>query len=96
MFVKANEKYGREDMASISCDIEGKTPEEVMLRNTVFFFTGTPSNSSKLQCWGGNCNNSFFSTPKSSFVIMGKLGVDPRAQCSTELQCGFKYQSYKF
>lgn len=28
-FVKANEKYGREDMASISNEVEGKTPKEV-------------------------------------------------------------------
>ena len=28
-FIKANEKYGRDDIDSISKDVEGKTPEEV-------------------------------------------------------------------
>lgn len=28
-FIKANEKYGRDDLESISRDVEGKTPEEV-------------------------------------------------------------------
>jgi hypothetical protein len=28
-FVKANEKYGRDDLESISKEVEGKTPEEV-------------------------------------------------------------------
>jgi hypothetical protein len=29
-FIKANEKYGRDDIESISKDVEGKTPEEVL------------------------------------------------------------------
>ena len=29
LFIKANEKYGREDLENISRDIDGKTPEEV-------------------------------------------------------------------
>ena len=28
-FIKANEKYGRDDIESISKEVEGKTPEEV-------------------------------------------------------------------
>jgi len=28
-FIKANEKYGRDDIDSISKEVEGKTPEEV-------------------------------------------------------------------
>jgi SWI/SNF-related matrix-associated actin-dependent regulator of chromatin subfamily A member 5 len=28
-FIKANEKYGRDDLESISKEVEGKTPEEV-------------------------------------------------------------------
>src|SRR6218665_632911 len=32
-FIKANEKYGRDDIDSISKEVEGKTPEEVA-RNT--------------------------------------------------------------
>ena len=28
-FIKANEKFGRDDIDSISKDVEGKTPEEV-------------------------------------------------------------------
>ena len=32
LFIKANEKYGREDLENISRDIEGKTPEEVKLK----------------------------------------------------------------
>lgn len=29
-FVKANEKYGRDDLDSISKEVEGKAPEEVI------------------------------------------------------------------
>lgn len=29
-FIKANEKYGRDDIDNIARDVEGKTPEEVM------------------------------------------------------------------
>ena len=29
MFIKANEKYGREDLENICREVEGKTPEEV-------------------------------------------------------------------
>lgn len=28
-FIKANEKYGRDDLEGISRDVEGKTPDEV-------------------------------------------------------------------
>lgn len=28
-FIKANEKYGRDDIENIAKDVEGKTPEEV-------------------------------------------------------------------
>ena len=28
-FIKANEKFGRDDIESISREVEGKTPEEV-------------------------------------------------------------------
>lgn len=30
-FIKANEKYGRDDIDNIAKDVEGKTPEEVKL-----------------------------------------------------------------
>lgn len=30
-FIKANEKYGRDDIDNIARDVEGKTPEEVTL-----------------------------------------------------------------
>ena len=33
MFIKANEKYGREDTENISHDVEGKTPEEVKINH---------------------------------------------------------------
>ncbi|XP_041358454.1 SWI/SNF-related matrix-associated actin-dependent regulator of chromatin subfamily A member 5-like [Gigantopelta aegis] len=36
-FIKANEKYGRDDIEAISRDVEGKTPEEVMQYSTVFW-----------------------------------------------------------
>ncbi|KAL3881052.1 hypothetical protein ACJMK2_033250 [Sinanodonta woodiana] len=36
-FIKANEKYGRDDLESISREVEGKTPEEVMEYSTVFW-----------------------------------------------------------
>ncbi|KAI1289743.1 SWI/SNF-related matrix-associated actin-dependent regulator of chromatin subfamily A member 5 [Halotydeus destructor] len=36
-FIKANEKYGRDDMDSISNDVEGKTPEEVRDYAQVFW-----------------------------------------------------------
>lgn len=36
-FIKANEKYGRDDLESISKDVEGKTPEEVMQYANVFW-----------------------------------------------------------
>ena len=29
-FIKANEKYGRDDIDKISREVEGKTPEEVL------------------------------------------------------------------
>lgn len=29
-FIKANEKYGRDDIDNIARDVEGKTPEEVI------------------------------------------------------------------
>ncbi|KAL0193719.1 hypothetical protein M9458_012015, partial [Cirrhinus mrigala] len=29
-FIKANEKYGRDDIDNIAREVEGKTPEEVM------------------------------------------------------------------
>ena len=31
-FIKANEKYGRDDMENISRDVEGKTTEEVRMK----------------------------------------------------------------
>ena len=34
-FVKANEKYGRDDLESISKEVEGKTPEEVDYLNNI-------------------------------------------------------------
>lgn len=36
-FIKANEKYGREDINNISKDVEGKTPEEVIEYSNVFW-----------------------------------------------------------
>ncbi|XP_003747940.1 chromatin-remodeling complex ATPase chain Iswi [Galendromus occidentalis] len=36
-FIKANEKFGREDIESISRDVEGKTPEEVVEYSQVFW-----------------------------------------------------------
>ncbi|XP_050039578.1 SWI/SNF-related matrix-associated actin-dependent regulator of chromatin subfamily A member 5 [Dermacentor andersoni] len=36
-FIKANEKYGRDDIESIARDVEGKTPEEVMEYSAVFW-----------------------------------------------------------
>lgn len=32
-FIKANEKYGRDDTESIAKEVEGKTPEEVTLHS---------------------------------------------------------------
>ncbi|XP_013411637.1 SWI/SNF-related matrix-associated actin-dependent regulator of chromatin subfamily A member 5 [Lingula anatina] len=36
-FIKANEKYGRDDVESISKEVEGKSPEEVMEYSSVFW-----------------------------------------------------------
>ena len=36
-FIKANEKYGRDDIDAISKEIEGKTPDEVMEYSGVFW-----------------------------------------------------------
>ncbi|KAK9509609.1 hypothetical protein O3M35_006882 [Rhynocoris fuscipes] len=36
-FIKANEKYGRDDIDNISKDVEGKTPEEVRAYSEVFW-----------------------------------------------------------
>lgn len=36
-FIKANEKYGRDDIDNIARDVEGKTPEEVMEYSAVFW-----------------------------------------------------------
>ncbi|ESO93825.1 hypothetical protein LOTGIDRAFT_182249 [Lottia gigantea] len=36
-FIKANEKYGRDDIDSIAREVEGKTPEEVIQYSTVFW-----------------------------------------------------------
>ncbi|XP_067951510.1 SWI/SNF-related matrix-associated actin-dependent regulator of chromatin subfamily A member 5-like [Watersipora subatra] len=36
-FIKANEKYGRDDLESISKDVEGKTPQDVMQYANVFW-----------------------------------------------------------
>ncbi|BHF58101.1 SWI/SNF-related matrix-associated actin-dependent regulator of chromatin sub A member 5 [Sparganum proliferum] len=36
-FIKANEKHGRDDLESISLDVEGKTPEEVKRYARVFW-----------------------------------------------------------
>lgn len=36
-FIKANEKYGRDDIDGISKEVEGKTPEEVMEYSSVFW-----------------------------------------------------------
>ena len=36
-FIKANEKFGRDDIESISKEVEGKTPEEVMEYSSVFW-----------------------------------------------------------
>ncbi|KOB73409.1 Chromatin-remodeling complex ATPase chain Iswi, partial [Operophtera brumata] len=36
-FIKANEKYGRDDIDNIAKDVEGKTPEEVMEYSAVFW-----------------------------------------------------------
>ena len=38
-FVKANEKYGRDDLEAISKEVEGKTPEEVGLTTCSSFGT---------------------------------------------------------
>uniref|UniRef100_A0A1A9ZGQ4 Chromatin-remodeling complex ATPase chain Iswi n=1 Tax=Glossina pallidipes TaxID=7398 RepID=A0A1A9ZGQ4_GLOPL len=36
-FIKANEKYGRDDIENIAKDVEGKTPEEAIEYNAVFW-----------------------------------------------------------
>lgn len=36
-FIKANEKYGRDDIENISKDVEGKTPDEVIQYSEVFW-----------------------------------------------------------
>ncbi|XP_023725434.1 chromatin-remodeling complex ATPase chain Iswi [Cryptotermes secundus] len=36
-FIKANEKYGRDDIDNIAKDVEGKTPDEVMQYSSVFW-----------------------------------------------------------
>lgn len=36
-FIKANEKYGRDDIDNIAKEVEGKTPEEVMEYSSVFW-----------------------------------------------------------
>jgi hypothetical protein len=36
-FIKANEKYGRDDIDNIAKDVEGKTAAEVMLYSSVFW-----------------------------------------------------------
>ncbi|XP_076446888.1 SWI/SNF-related matrix-associated actin-dependent regulator of chromatin subfamily A member 5-like [Babylonia areolata] len=36
-FIKANEKFGRDDIEAIAREVEGKTPEEVMQYSTVFW-----------------------------------------------------------
>ena len=36
-FIKANEKYGREDLDNISKEVEGKTTKEVMEYAKVFW-----------------------------------------------------------
>lgn len=36
-FIKANEKFGRDDIESIAREVEGKTPEEVIQYSTVFW-----------------------------------------------------------
>lgn len=36
-FIKANEKFGRDDIESIAKEVEGKTPEEVMEYSSVFW-----------------------------------------------------------
>lgn len=36
-FIKANEKFGRDDLEAISTEVEGKTPEEVMEYSNVFW-----------------------------------------------------------
>jgi len=36
-FIKANEKYGRDDLDSISREVEGKTPDEVIEYSNVFW-----------------------------------------------------------
>lgn len=36
-FIRANEKYGRHDLASIATEIEGKTPDEVQDYAAVFW-----------------------------------------------------------
>ena len=35
-FIKANEKYGRDDIENIAKDVEGKTPEEVINNYTYY------------------------------------------------------------
>lgn len=36
-FIKANEKYGRDDIDNIAKEVEGKTPEEVIEYSSVFW-----------------------------------------------------------
>lgn len=36
-FIKANEKWGRDDIENIAREVEGKTPEEVMEYSGIFF-----------------------------------------------------------
>lgn len=37
-FIKANEKYGRDDIENIAKDVEGKTPEEVAFYIIFIYF----------------------------------------------------------
>lgn len=43
-FIKANEKWGRDDIENIAREVEGKTPEEVMeYSGNGFFFSSVES-----------------------------------------------------
>lgn len=47
-FIKANEKWGRDDIENIAREVEGKTPEEVIEYSGNLFFKSTVSNAALL------------------------------------------------
>lgn len=68
-FIKANEKFGRDDIESIAREVEGKTPEEVnfclkilrmysgMKNNTFFHLSGNEYQAGHELAWPNiDCN----------------------------------------